>query len=137
MGVMPFVVVFTFLVMCVNCVRKSRMEQKFEALDNLVQGKLFLMGEELKTGRLEREFLMEKYNETMAALEKQCKTNGKTLDMFNDKLGELLEKVKDNDKETERQSEAFLRIKQGIKQEKLARKSNIEAVNEKNPEISK
>ena len=141
MGVMPFVVVFTFLVMCVNCARKSRMEQKFDALDNLVQSKLFLMHEELKTGQHEREVLMEKYNETMAAFETQCKTNGKSftksgikqsdLDMLNDKLEELLEKVKDNDKETEKQSEAFLRIKQGIKQEKLARKTNKEAVNER------
>ena len=141
MGGTPFIVFFTCLVLSVNCARKSRMEQKFDALDNLVQSKLFLMGEELKTGQLEREVLMEKYNETIATLETQCKTNGKSftksgieqsdLDMLNDKLEELLEKVKDNDKETEKQSEAFLRFKQGIKQEKLARKTNIEAVNER------
>ena len=55
------------------------MEQKFDAFDNLFQSKMFLVSEELETGRLEREFVMEKLNKTMTFLEKQGKAKGNTL----------------------------------------------------------
>ena len=137
------------LVVCVNCAKKSRVEQKVDALDNLFRGEMYLVKEKLETGRQEREMLLEKFNETLEYLEKLDTGEEKTLpntntegrqshsDTLLDKIEVLSDKVEQNDRDTDEMSETLIRMKRGAQEEKVARKSDANAIIEQLLEIQK
>ena len=137
------------LVVCVNCAKKSRVEQKVNALDNLFRGEMYLVNEKLETGRQEREMLLEKFNETLEYLEKLDTGEEKTLpntntegrqshsDTLLDEIEVLSDKVEQNDRDTDEMSETLIRMKRGVQEEKVARKSDANAVIEQLLEIQK
>ena len=133
-------IVLTCLVVLVDCSKNSRLEQRLNALDNLFQGKIFLVDEQLAMGKQEREKLKTKLNETLEYLETMGSADGKTvmdtntegrerdLDVLTDKIDELSNTVEQSDRETWELSETVSRIKRGFQQEKIARKTDTQAV---------
>ena len=125
-----------------DCTAKSKLEKKVDALDHLFQGKMYLFTEKLEAGKHERDMLKTKLNETMEYIETMDKT-GKSkddtniagrkggLDMFTDKINGLQDAVEKNERVTGELSESVLRLKRGVQQEKMARKSDAQAVIDK------
>ena len=142
-------IVLTYLVFFVDYSKKSRLEQKVDALDNLFQGKMFLINDQLEMGRQEREKIKEKLNTTLEHLQTMGNADGKTvedtntekterdLDMLTQEIDELSNKVNQTDRQTGRLSESVYRIKRGFQQEKLARKSDTQAVIDQLQEMQK
>ena len=142
MEIASFLVLTSFLIVFAKCATKSKIEKRIDALDNLFKSKMYLVDENLETGKQERELLMVKLNETLEYLAALVKGESNTLtdsstsierkqndlDMILNKVEELSDKVKLNDRETGELSESFARIKRGVQQEKVARKSDASDV---------
>ena len=118
-----------------DCVTKSTLEKKVDALDHLFQWKIYLFTEKLEEGRHERDMLKKKLNETMEYFETMDKTNDtntkgrkEDLDMVTDKINGLKDTMEKNNRVTGELSESVSRLKRGIQQEKMARKSDTAAV---------
>ena len=134
------IIVLTFLLVTVDCSQKSRLAQKVDALDNLFTGKMYLVNEKLETGRAERQKLEKKLNETMEYLETVGNVDAKAVqdrnsqagqgefDMLTEKVNKLTDIVDKNDRTTREMKESVSRIKRGVQQEKMARKTDTQAV---------
>ena len=130
------------LVLSVHCAKKSKIERRLDALENLFQSKMYFLDEKLDTGRHERELLMDKLNETMEYMAASVRGGNQTLtdssasskigqsdlDMILNEIGDLTDKVKFNDREISEMSKSLDRFKRGVQQEKAARKSDANAV---------
>ena len=134
------IIVLTFLLVTVDCSQKTRLAQKVDALDNLFTGKMYLVNEKLETGRAERQKLEKKLNETMEYLETVGNVDAKAVqdrnsqagqgefDMLTEKVNKLTDIVDKNDRTTREMKESVSRIKRGVQQEKMARKTDTQAV---------
>ena len=134
------IIVLTFLLLTVDSSQKSRLAQKVEALDYLFKGKMYLVDEELDTGRAERQKLEKKLNETMEYLETIGNVDAKAVrdrnsqagqgefDMLSEKIDKLTNKVEENDRTTREMTEWASRVTRGVQHEKMARKMDTQAV---------
>ena len=130
------------LVLSVHCAKKSKIERRLDALENLFQSKMYYLDVKLDTGRHERELLMDKLNETMEYMAASVRGGNQSLtdssasskigqsdlDMILNKIGDLTDKVKLNDREMSDMTKSLDRFKRGVQQEKAARKSDANGV---------
>ena len=134
------IIVLTFLLVTMDCLQESRLAQKVDALDNLFKGKMYLVNEELENGRVKREKLEEKLNKTLEYLDTMGNVDTKVVedrsskpgqgdfDMLTEKVDKLTDKVEKNDRKTKEMTESVSRIKRGVQQEKMSRKTDTQTV---------
>ena len=138
------------LAVFVNSAGKSKLKLKLNALDNLFRSEMYLVNEKLDISRKEREKLLEKFEETMGYLGDRGKTKSKklpdsTLDEEQGKriaiLSNDIKKLRDNaersTKDTGELSDSLIRLRWGVLEEKVARKSVTDTVIQQFEEVQK
>ena len=111
---------------------ESKIEERLDAIENLVRGEMYFVRKDIQTDSEEREQFMQKLNETLATLtnnvgaNKATGTHGQAENRVNtNDMDKLTEKVEQNSVAIEEISDALLRNRRGIMAEKQARKSEV------------
>ena len=121
-----FMLILKYSVLKVVLARKSKIEERLDAIEYLVRGEMYFVRKDIQTDREEREQFIKKLNETLETLV----VNGKatvTDDLsvgevdIND-LAKLSNKVGQNSVAIEEITGELLRNRRGLMAEKLARK---------------
>ena len=140
-----FLAIIFCLAVCVNSAGKSKLKLKLNALDNLFRSELYLVNEKLDIGRKERGKLLEKFEETMRNFENRGKTlsDSRTeeekddLKILRNEIEKLSNQVEGNIKDTDALSGSLIRIRRGVNEEKVARKSDTNNVTEQLEDVQK
>ena len=64
-----FMLILNYSVLKVVLARKSKIEERLDAIEYLVRGEMYFVRKDIQTDREEREQFMKKLNETLEALE--------------------------------------------------------------------
>ena len=111
---------------------ESKIEERLDAIENLVRGEMYFVRKDIQTDREEREQFMQKLNETLDTFTNYVGANKATgthrqaenrVDTNN--MDKLTEKVGQNSVAIEEISDALLRNRRGIMAEKQARKLEV------------
>ena len=135
-----FLALMLYLAVSVNSAGMPNFKLKLNALETLLRSEMYLVNEKLDIGRSERQSLFDKFEETMGYLEKWSKAENNTLTNyrtgqdqmdFNTLLNEiekLVNRFEGNTKDIDELSDSLIRIKRGVREEKVARKSNTDGI---------
>ena len=128
-----FLAIMLCLAVCVNSAKKSKLKLKLDALDNLLRTQMYLVNEKLDMGTKERKLLFDKFEESIENRGKpeadyRTEEDQKGLNTFRNQIGKLSTKFERNTKDIDELTDSLIRIKRGVLGEKVARKSNTDAV---------
>ena len=135
-----FLALMLYLAVSVNSAGMPNFKLKLNALETLLRSEMYLVNEKLDIGRSERQSLFDKFEETMGYLEKWSKAENNTITNyrtgqdqmdFNTLLNEiekLVNRFEGSTKDIDELSDSLIRIKRGVREEKVARKSNTDGI---------